>query len=509
MMDAPCLLDHHGNPLPSSMMAAPDYEGASSSRRMGGWGLSSAGPNAVLSGPLSALRSRTRALIRNNPTVAGGVDSLTANLVGTDISPQWEIDDPTEREILQDLWADSQQELDYNEVYDFYGQIEQVARAQCDAGEALARFRPLPYDSGNLVPLQIQLLEADHLDAAYNGWAPNGNEIRMGIEWTRAGKRAAYWLFNEHPGEMALGFYSGDRVRIPATEILHPFRPLRIGQARGCPWLASTLTKLHELDQFDDATLVRKKVAALYSVFFTSDKDPSCQPGHPASPAGKLQGKDDKGRSVVVLEPGLSCRLKPGESVTVADPGDVGDNYKDFVRHELRSVARAMGITYEQLSGDLEGVTYSSIRAGLIEIRRFLEMIQQRVLIHQFCRPVIRRWLDTAVLSGAWRIAAARYQKNRRYYWRIKWQPDGWDYVDPVKDRLAEQLDVRNGFDSRTSIIGRRGRDAHRVEKEIKAENGRADESGLIFDSDPRHTEKSGAIQAAEATTVKEAVTNV
>ena len=78
------------------------------------------------------------------------------------------------------------------------------------------------------MPLQLQILEADHLDETYNTVAPNGNEIRMGIEFDKAGKRAAYWMFREHPGEVFMTVRNQfDRIRIPASEILHAYQPLR------------------------------------------------------------------------------------------------------------------------------------------------------------------------------------------------------------------------------------------------------------------------------------------
>lgn len=100
-------------------MISGDYEAASTSRRMGDYGLSSSGPNTALSGPLHTLRSRTRTMIRNNPYASGAADGFVSNLVGTDISPHWELEDEDKNEFLQDLWADSQQELDFNEIHDF------------------------------------------------------------------------------------------------------------------------------------------------------------------------------------------------------------------------------------------------------------------------------------------------------------------------------------------------------------------------------------------------------
>ena len=42
----------------------------------------------------------------------------------------------------------------------------------------------------------------------------------------------------------------------------NPDRHCRPGQHRGQPWLTQVLVKLYELDQYDDAELVRKKLAA-------------------------------------------------------------------------------------------------------------------------------------------------------------------------------------------------------------------------------------------------------
>jgi capsid protein len=76
------------------------------------------------------------------------------------------------------------------------------------------------------------------------------------LELDRLGKRVAYWAYRAHPGESFIFDQgSGERIRIPASEMLHIFRPLRPGQARGKPWLTSIILRLHEL--------VREKGAAM------------------------------------------------------------------------------------------------------------------------------------------------------------------------------------------------------------------------------------------------------
>jgi capsid protein len=67
-------------------------------------------------------------------------------------------------------------------------------------------------------------------------------------------------------------------------------------------------------------------------------------------------------------------------------------------------------------------------------------------------------------------------------------------------------MDMRNGTDSRQGIIAKRGRDAEVVDREISEDNDRADAMGLVYDSDPRHTSRSGVIQAAEKARIDRAV---
>jgi len=54
---------------------------------------------------------------------------------------------------------------------------------------------------------------------------------------------------------------------------------------------------------------------------------------------------------------------------------------------------------------------------------------------------------------------------------------------------------------ARSSVIAEMGEDAEDVDRQIAEDAARADSLGLVFDSDPRTTEKSGALQAAEFTT--------
>ena len=449
---------------------------------MSNWGTSTAGPNTTLFSSLGSLRSRSRELSRNDPQICGALDCLVSNIVGMGISPRWQLYNSKLKKALQQLWSDWTQEADADGLLDFYGLQALVARSIIESGEVFIRFCPKRPGSGLSVPLQLQVLESDHLDETYNTIAPNGNEIRMGIEFDKTGQRKAYWMYREHPGESFMTIQNQfDRVRIPASEILHAFQPLRPGQQRGRPWLTSLILTMYELNQFNDAELVRKKTAAMFGGFITQPSEEDYMPPQ----FGEKKKKDETDTPVFDMQPGTFTRLAPGYSVTFSEPADVGGNYDCFVKHQERRVARGLGgLTYEKFTGDLSGVNYSSIRAGNLEFQRQCKQFIFNVMAYQICRPVARYWLSQVALSNAMFLPG--YAKDPKSYMRIKWTIDGWPWVDPLKDLKASTGLVRSGFSSRTQEVAERGLDVEALEDEIMADNERADAAGLVFDSDAR-----------------------
>lgn len=468
---------------------SPVHEAAGRGRRGIAWMPSNPGAVAAMLATSHDLRIKSRDLVRRNAWAAAGIEAYVANAVGTGIKPQSMAADESFRAAAQQLWRAWTEEADASDQTDFYGLQGLACRAMLEGGECLIRLRPRRPEDRLSVPLQIQLLEAEHLPLTLNTELPSGNQIRSGIEFNALGRRVAYHLYRSHPEDGRLAPMSGqgglNTVRIPASEILHLYRVLRPGQIRGEPWLARALVKLNELDQYDDAELVRKKTAAMFAGFITRN-----------APEDNLLGEgvsDANGVALAGLEPGTLQILEPGEDVKFSDPADVGGSYGEFLRTQFRAVASAIGVTYEQLTGDLSGVNYSSIRAGLLEFRRRVETVQHGVLVHQMCRPVWGAWMDQAVLAGA--LEAPGYPRRWREYTACKWVPQGWQWVDPEKEFKALLLAIRSGLMSRSEAISSFGYDAEDVDREIAADNARADGLGLVFDSDPRKVAKTGVAQ--------------
>jgi len=419
---------------------------------------------AILAGATTAAR-RAGWYARNNPWVAAAVDSLVGNVVGAGIKPQSTHPDRAVRERLQTLWLRWTDHAAPDGLADFYGLQAMAVRAMVESGESFARLRVASDASG--LPLHLELLDREQVPMDLHREIGGGARIRAGIEFDAAGRRGAYRVLSSRPGD-PLGCRRMDPLRVPAADCLHLFKPLAAGQLRGITWLAPVLLRLHELDQFEDAALVKAKVAALFTGFITD----------PDGTAGGLSGTNAGGALTVGMEPGSLIPLPPGTDIRFSNPTE-HDAYAPFVKNHLRAVAAGLGLPYELVSGDLEGVTYSSIRAGLIEFRRRVEQLQHNVVVHLFCRPVWERFVRLAVLTGE--LPARDFDRNPDAYLGCEWLPPKFDYVDPMKDVQAEIMAIGAGLKSRSQAISERGYDAEQVDAEIAADRERAEGLGLDF----------------------------
>jgi hypothetical protein len=268
-------------------------------------------------------------LCRENPYAANAVEAFVSSAVGAGIKPSSLLTDAAVKAEVRAAWLQWTDESDADGLTDFYGLQALAVRALFEAGECFVRFRPRRAEDGLSVPLQLQILEAEHLPFHHNEQAANGNVIRAGIEFDGIGRRVAYHFLRNHPGEAALNFAGLDKTVVPASEVMHLYRPLRPGQIRGQPAIVPGMIRLYLLDQYDDAELDRKRVAAMFAGFVTKprpedgspvplDTHRADQEGQPLPPEVALAG----------LEPGTLQVLLEGEDIKFSNPSEVGDRTK-------------------------------------------------------------------------------------------------------------------------------------------------------------------------------------
>ncbi|WP_342640929.1 phage portal protein [Rhodoligotrophos ferricapiens] len=467
------------------------YEGASQSPRMARWLAPKAGPNALAQTGLATLRDRSRDMVRNNGIADSAVDTIVTNTIGTGIVPQFQTPDPEFNRKLAELWLEWTDEADADGRLDFYGLQALAVRSMVEAGEVFARLRTRRIEDGLSVPFQVQLIESEFCPLNKNEDS-GANKIRAGIEFDPIGRRLMYHLYRSHPDDLTYGYLGNvlEIVPVPAAEVAHLASIRRPGMVRGEPWLTRALVKLHDLDKYDDAQLMRQQLAALFAGFVIEDipEDYDENEGPLGSPV------DPDGYAVEPLEPGTMQLLPRGKDVKFSEPPDPGNSYVEFMRQQLRAIAVSAGVLYEQLTGDYSQVNDRTFRASVNEFRRRCAMWQHDLVVFQFCRPVVRQWATLGILAG--KIVPPR-GINLGMIARPKWVPQGWDYINPVQDVQARTAEVRAGFRSRSDVVSERGYNVEQVDEEIAADNARADRFGIVLDSDPRKGKAGG--QAAPA----------
>lgn len=411
---------------------------------------------AAILGQHDRIRQRAQYQVRNNPWLANGINTLIANAVGTGIAAQSQHRNPEVRQAIDRLFSRWSDECDATGNSDWAGLQGLALRQVLEGGESFGRLRVRRQSDGLSVPLQVELLDPDQVPNHSRELGGNGR-IVAGVEFDAVGRRTAYHVYRWRPG-IDPGPVSTELVRVRAEDMVHVFEPITAGQVRGVSRLASVLLRIHTLDAFEDATLERQKTAALFAAFIRD---------YDGGAAGLGAGSETIDLS---LEPGAMHVLPGNSSIEFSKPPD-SIGYSDFVSAQLRAIAAGMGVPEAALSGDLSKANYSSLRAGLIEFRRRIEQLQYSILVHQFCRPIWKRFVTTAVLSGA--LPVSEFETNRSDYFAVKWVPPGWSWVDPEKDAKAEVLLIDNKIKSRYEAIAERGFDPEAVDKEIARDEQR------------------------------------
>ena len=458
------------------------YHAAAGGRRTKSW-RPSAGDADETARRRDRLAYVSRDMVRNSGLAVRARDVIVNNTVGDGIIPK--LTGPSEtvqrqgEEILRrhiDTTA-----IDADGRANLYGLQRLATASVVESGEVLIRRVRRQNSDGLELPLQLQVVEADHIDASWFGRSADGNEIRDGIEYDAMGRRVAYYLYDRHPGS-AQGIHAiRNRLksrRVPADQILHIYRQDRPGQMRGVSWYAPIALNLQDLLDYDDAQLMRQKIAACFAAFRIS-----------ADGAPSLSGEKDDTPIPSSLSPGSILSLAPDEDVRFADPPGV-EGYDEFTRGVIRRVAAGLGITYEALSGDLSRVNFSSARMGRMEMDRNVSSWQWLMLVPQMCQP-IGEWLLEAWMARSGNPAVARS--------RLEWVPPARIVVDPAREIPAMRETVRAGFKSRQQVIREFGFDPETVQSEILQDNETADRDGMVFDTDPRRTSSAGLTQVRQA----------
>lgn len=420
------------------------------------------------------MRARARDLERNDPYARQFLNLLAVNVVGytgptlrakianNDGKPAKAINDKIEAGWAE--WCESPM-VDRRMSFASYSRL--ALRTVGRDGESLTRIHT--GFKGNRFRFALQGIDADQLDEMINRPKKDGKtEIRMGVEVDDWGGPSAYHLY-DRPETFFGSASSGKREpeRVAAGEVIHLYDSLRIGQTRGITWFHPIAVALKMLGGYSEAELVAARTAAAKMGWFQRQK------GENATGA-ELNTDPETNAFMMEANPGSIEFAPDGYEFSAWDPQHPTGAFAAFVKAKLREIATGLGVSYNALANDLEGVNYSSIRSGLL-IERDIWRALQTWWIGQFTMRVFREWLNASLLSGALVLDT----RDARKFYAVKFSPRGWAWVDPLKDAQAGLLAIQSGLSSRQMLLDEQGVDFEDVVEDLKLENEMAAEAGV------------------------------
>ena len=458
-----------------------DFNAASVNNLTAGWNTQPITADYVTRSTLKILRARSREQFSNNDYARRFVQMGKNNVVGeqgikmqsksTDASgkPDRAANDAIEREWRK--WGKAKN-CDLMGMSSFVEMQKQLIQSEFVDGEycvILHRIKKYPF-------LQLEIIDPELLDVDYNLELKNGGRIKFGVEYNVSGRPVAYWLkeTNETGDFYTLG---NKRNRIDARSFIHGYIVERTGQKRGNPQMATSLLRMNMQSGFENASLINARASASKMGFFTS-------------PDGEGYAGDDvaaDGSLIADAEPGSFEQLPAGVQFQAYDPNYPTGEFDTFNKSVLRGIASGLGVSYVSLANDLQGVSYSSIRQGVLDEREAWKGLQSW-LIETGLEKIHAAWIEQFLAFGAIKVGAngtLPVDKIDKFS-EVMWQARRWQWVDPAKDVKANIDSIDNGLRSRSDVIRESGRDPLDVWVEIERENMILKELGINVAAEPK-----------------------
>ena len=473
------------NPSPIARPRRRMYAGAETSRLTAGWSTSVSSADSELKGSLAKLRSRSRQLVRDSDYAKNAIATIVNNTVGTGIKLQAQVRkqragkngklDAKCNLAIETEWkrwgrkdcCDVAQKMSWEDIN------RAAIRQMAEGGECIIRIiRGIKFGRSN-VPMALQVLESEMLDENYSGSSPSKDlQWRMGCLTDKYGAVKKYAFFTKHPGDTLfpsdIGAQKKEHVIVDAKDVIMLYKIDRPGQNRGIQWLSSAIQRLHHLDGYEKAELIKARASSALTAFVSS-------------PEAELSGMSDDvvdGDRVYDLEPGAVRLLGPGEQVHVPDLHAPDGQFQPFLTAMLRAVASSMGISYESLSRDYSMSNYSSSRLSLLQDQAGYRSLQ-RQLEESLLQVVYDEWLELAYLEGVLDLPTYMAEPDR--YRTVRWLYPPFHWVDPEKETKSALMAVQAGFRTQSDVIQEMGGDFNDLINQRAQEMEAAKQAGLTF----------------------------
>ena len=436
------------------------------------------------------VRARARDLERNSDIAQAILHAYKRNVVGKGYTLRALTGSDALDKQIETMWKRwcKARNCDVTGEQSFNSILRMMVERKMVDGGMLVLYR---YTGGGVVPFKLQCLEVDELDQTQAAPHQQGNRVVGGIEYDRHRCPVGYWI-QQYDIE---GWQMTAPVYIEAKDVFFFKAKHRPSQLREVSDLAPTITRIRDTNEFITAVAIKERIAALVGLVIKKTM--------PAGGLGRSGGRSQDGQvdySGKKMTPGMIMELGAGDDVEVVDPKGAATDATAFLKTQQGLIGAGQGLSYEAVSRDMAGATYSSARQNALEDENtYAEEIE---LLTAFMSEVYEHFVISGVLSGLFSIPD--FWERKEDYLDHAWVKSPKKWIDPAKEANADKTALQSGQKTFQDLQAEKGKDWKDAVDEIAEvlaygqEKG-IDMGGVIFGKgaeeagNPEHGRNPGA----------------
>lgn len=303
-------------------------------------------------------------------------------------------------------------------------------------------------DSKSKYGIRFEVIDALAVDFMYNEMElkRDGTRIVTGIKVNEHYKPLSYFIRKDRSADYYL---AGERVEVPANQIIHIYRKLFPDQVRGFSTLAPVLLNLNSLEEYKRAQI---SAAIINSAFFGVYQQMSSTSD---SYDDYSEEEVDKNGDIATELQSNAIRWCPSgykyQQVSVNHPNP---NVPTFFKGMLKNIASALGLSYNKLASDYQSVNYSSLRQANLEDEVFIKNLQG-FIISNWKDIEFAEWLKNLLATDITDLPYTKLDKFMEHVFTAR----NFEYLDPSKELQAVEKRLQLGLSSPIEEIHNMGRD--------------------------------------------------